>query len=913
MIRRYVSFLAIGLGTAWVCASTAVADQVPDDEAKVQGLTPQHFAPWPHDYFPGMDWLSEPAQSTNTGASQNLPDQLLDKGQRPARLVGPAKLNPSEIMGRNTWMLWCGGNERFWDWLGSNGYGFTDLLKVIDSRTRPTRFRDAGLINEPNMRQASASETGGRYGLWIDVPVQRPEFKTEEERKQYEHFVEVYGESTGVVGLRLFKNPAFEAAKDRWDAKRYYEDASYYNDPKLVRPYRVGMSCAFCHASFHPLNPPVDVAEPAWDNISGNIGAQYLRIRAVFGNMLAKDNFVYHVLDSQPPGTIDTSLIASDNINNPNTMNSIFGVPQRVGRSFANPKEKLSGDSADFPSVWRDPNQAPEAFKQAIPELVDSNVNPRRVPRILLDGADSVGVWGALARVYLNIGTFSEQWNRLHNPLVGFEPQKPFRIKDCAEHSVYWQATQLRVEPLRDYFLRITPTMPLTDAKGGSEKAKKIDISKLAHGRKVFANNCIVCHSSVQPKERQEELEKWAALGEPWDHDPGRWLRNDAYIKWAEQAVETPEFWQNNYLSTDYRVPITLVGTNSARAVATNGLTGHMWADFASESFRTMRSIGSIQFFNPFLGKDGGSDSYTPRHKVAPGVPEGGGGPGFYRVPTLMSIWSTAPLLHNNSLGHFTNDPSVDGRMEAFDDAIRKLLWPERRLANSDYAASEQLKKDHGLIWRTPEVTYLNIPAAYVPSIATRLPVLMKVKRWIPFADAFSGAPWLPSAILFGLAFVSLVVVDPSAVARRIKGTQPVDQAELFSKRLFRIVGYSSVLAALLVGFLLYFLNGRLGDLKIGPIPKGTPVNLLANINPDADPAELQHAFKVTLNTLAEIESKRLSEAEAQNLMRERVAPVLMKVSRCPDFVMDKGHYYEWFNAMSDADKEALIELIKTF
>ena len=56
-----------------------------------------------------------------------------------------------------------------------------------------------------------------------------------------------------------------------------------------------------------------------------------------------------------------------------------------------------------------------------------------------------------------------------------------------------------------------------------------------------------------------------------------------------------------------------------------------------------------------------------------------GGGRGYQRVPSLISIWSTAPYLHNNEVGKFTNDPSLDGRMEAYDDAIRLLLWPERR------------------------------------------------------------------------------------------------------------------------------------------------------------------------------------------------------------------------------------------
>jgi hypothetical protein len=51
----------------------------------------------------------------------------------------------------------------------------------------------------------------------------------------------------------------------------------------------------------------------------------------------------------------------------------------------------------------------------------------------------------------------------------------------------------------------------------------------------------------------------------------------------------------------------------------------------------------------------------------------------FYRTPTLVSIWATAPYFHNNSLGKYTGDPSVAGRMEAYSDAMEKMLWPEKR------------------------------------------------------------------------------------------------------------------------------------------------------------------------------------------------------------------------------------------
>jgi hypothetical protein len=121
------------------------------------------------------------------------------------------------------------------------------------------------------------------------------------------------------------------------------------------------------------------------------------------------------------------------------------------------------------------------------------------------------------------------------------------------------------------------------------------------------------------------------------------------------------------------------------------------------------------------------------------------------------------------------------------------------------------------------------------------------------------------------------------------------------------------VLAALLAGGIIYFLGGGLGDLRLGPIPKGTPVNLLANINPDAPKAKLKEAFRKTVDALAEIESRHLSETDRVAVLRTRVAPALMEVSKCPDFVMDKGHYFPWFNDMTDEDKEALIELLKTF
>ena len=137
------------------------------------------------------------------------------------------------------------------------------------------------------------------------------------------------------------------------------------------------MSCGFCHIAPHPLNPPSSPESPKWENLSNNIGNQYLRFRSIFANNLKSDNYLYHVVDVQLPGTIDTSLVSSDNINNANTINAVFGLQQRLERVPSNPKEMIGPDTLAYVRKY-----AKEDFTQ----------NPHGVPRVLLDGSDSVGI-----------------------------------------------------------------------------------------------------------------------------------------------------------------------------------------------------------------------------------------------------------------------------------------------------------------------------------------------------------------------------------------------------------------------------------------------------------------------------------------------------------------------------------------
>src|SRR5207245_11270723 len=102
--------------------------------------------------------------------------------------------------------------------------------------------------------------------------------------------------------------------------------------------------------------------------------------------------------------------------------------------------------------------------------------------------------------------------------------------------------------------------------------------------------------------------------------------------------------------------------------------------------------------------------------------------PGYYRTPSLVSVWSSAPLFHNNMLGKFTGDPSVAGRMDAFNDAVEKLLWPEKRL-----------NKDS--IWRTQNDCSLHLRKLFVPTPLHALRALADREGYINVGMMPNGTP----------------------------------------------------------------------------------------------------------------------------------------------------------------------------
>jgi hypothetical protein len=400
-----------------------------------------------------------------------------------------------------------------------------------------------------------------------------------------------------------------------------------------------------------------------------------------------------------------------------------------------------------------------------------------KVPHVLKDGADSVGVPGATLRVYINIGSYPQHWLQQHNALIGLTKQKPFFVETAQKHSVYWLATQQKFENVAKFFVRLK-SFRLEDAPGGKDYITK-DEAVMRRGKIVFAENCAQCHSSKRPPSGVDQVE------------------------WFRKEVLKPDFRDNNFFSDEKRYPVTLIKTNAARACGTNAMRGHIWASFSSETYKSLPSVGDIEVWNPYSDQ---MEKFT--------IP--GGGPGYYRTPSLVSVWSSAPLLHNNALGIYNGDPSLKGRVVAFTDAITKLLWPEKRLGKDS-------------IWRTSQECHLQLQIAAIPE-----PLRKLLKQH----------------------------TDPD------------------------------------------------GYFRVGPIPAGTPINLLANVGPEMEPMELVALSLRVKKAMIEIKARNLNTAAAKELLRKDVAPALFRASNCPDLIEDRGH--EVGTSLPNADKLALIEFLKT-
>ena len=510
------------------------------DEAQLAGLTAAAFTAADEDFFHDMD----------NGAS----------------------LTPDEIKGRNTWLVWSAGNDRLWDRMTFASVGALDFLKTLSSYPklnghRANRWDYFGLVNEPCFEEAAGPRTD-RYGLWLDTRDGHcPPDPFENEHKYPGVKIgargnnlpagSYYGYASGVVGLRLFPNPDFDAAaQKRWDPVRFYIDPAYYNSKDLVRPYRVGMSCGFCHVGPNPIRPPVDRNHPQWQNLSSNVGAQYLNTGRIFFWSGDQHNFIFQLFHTYRPGTLDTSFIPADNINNPRAMNAIYQLGPRVLEARRWGRETLRGGALDNRQLTDFVKQGPLAQLFQAPDTVYT-------ARVLKDGADSVGVIGALNRVYLNIGTFSEEVLLHFNAIVGGKPVSPIEISVARKNSAYFAATEAQTFSTAQFFLKTTQPHYLKDAPGGEQYLTK-DQSLLTQAASWSSPITALAATPASSPEKIAGLDP-AGFDTNADCNGKDYLtcwnkfwnatQTEGFKSQMRKLVLAPDFLENNYLSSEFRSP----------------------------------------------------------------------------------------------------------------------------------------------------------------------------------------------------------------------------------------------------------------------------------------------------------------------------------------------------------------------
>ncbi len=801
-------------------------------------------------------FLTFAAVATTRCGNDDVVDEAMAAGRNAASLPaadedyfrqmdGGIQLSVEEVRGRNNWNVWTAGNDKFWDTIAKQSAGTLDFLKTLSSHpslkfSRDNRWRYLGVVNEPCFEKPTGPDPN-RFGLWLDKRRSGSDcppdpFENEQKypgirigaRGENMPVGSLYGYATGIVGLRLFPNPDFdEQAQRNWDAERYYSDPAYYDNKDLVKPYRVGMSCGFCHVGPTPTNPPADPENPKWENLSSNVGAQYFWVDRIFAWRADESSFMFQLFHSSRPGSLDTSLVSTDNINNPRTMNAVYNLGARLAVATKLGEEKLAGGARNSKQFNDYVSSGPLTQLFKAPDTVYT-------PRVLKDGSDSIGALGALNRVYVNIGMFSEEWLRHFNPLVGGRRVTPIEITHSREHSSFWQANESQTPDLARFFLKTTAPHYLKDAPDGA-KYLEADAATMTRGKTVFAETCARCHSSKLPA-----LPAGLNLGtcsgpnymKCWD-DYWKFTKTEEFKKPMREIVLADDFLRDNFLSTDLRVPVTLLQTNACSPLATNAIRDNIWDNFSSESYKELPSVGTITWYHPYKGT---------KHEFK--MPAGGRG--YTRPASLVSVWSTAPFLLNNTLGRFEWEPSVEARMRSFNDSIEKLLWPEKRERDSLLG-----DKIPGVIDRTTATSYLRVPSGYLPG--TLRGIEGRGREWFPW--------------LFGEDGV-----------------------------------------------------------EIGPIPKGTPVNLLANLQLLSESTATGDRARHLREVLALLKQGKddlkslppnATDEQARAAFADLVEP-LLSLSTCPDFIVNRGHYFGTSlmseeHGLSDSDKRALIEFLKTF
>jgi hypothetical protein len=653
----------------------------------------------------------------------------------PGFYAGEAELNPSERAGREIWYKATAGNSRFHTYTFQQRVGvLIDWYRVLNSKERDDRMRAWGLVSDPGCckpgdKDCPAKTLEETYGFdwcpgddqlleyvgregyrdpacdFADAPADKNDVHNRNKDQRQSSCDLAFGTSTGALGFRKFPNPRFD--QKRWlalngsqaswegfrgrmtkDPKNADSIVTHLADGSVEPPFLIGMACGACHIAFDPLHPPKDSSHPEWKNIKGAIGNQYTRISEIMVSGMPSGSLEFQVFSHARPGTSDTSAVPTDQVNNPGTINAIINIDRRP--TFAGEKvdkwRKVASCEKAVPETrcWCEPGRDSKCWSRELKE--------ETVHHILKGGEDSIGALEAIQRVYFNIGSCSEQcWVNHLTDLRQVDPdarnygQTPFDIGQCRRDCSNFRAVEDRLANILAFLTsKENDATDLAVARENQRREKnpkaayvqadlERDLDKqfapgsVALGREVFATNCARCHSSLP------------------EATAGAFKNRD----FRATGTDHPRQLRADWMGNDQSTPVSEVKTFRCRALHSNHMAGHVWAEYGSETMRARAPDAALK---------------EPHD----------GGRGYYRNISLLSVWAHAPFLHNNAMGpeicgnpankandfyrspyvdaeHKTlpagkapacwaYDPSVDGRFKLYVASMEDLLNPSKRI-----------------------------------------------------------------------------------------------------------------------------------------------------------------------------------------------------------------------------------------
>ena len=384
----------------------------------------------------------------------------------------------------------------------------------------------------------------------------------------------------------------------------------------LVRPYRVGMSCAFCHVGPSPINPPARPEKPLGEPRLQHRRAVLLgRPHLLLEHPAADRDDLRRAQRGQPPLPAVPHQPAG-------RAGHLAGL-HRLHEQPAHDERGLRGDrrasssrrstGAERCTATSATTSSPRTIRRPPRSLAlrTPSVRARRYSmRVLKDGADSA--WARSARSTASISTSAcsaRSGSCISAPSSAGRRSRrsgsPMRSKQLGLLAGDRGAD---TADMAIFFLVTARADHLADAPGGAGIPRTVrDPGQgWSAARSSSRDNCAACHSSKQPEPiadsgvdaghlrgRRQRAALSRMLGSLLGLDPDRRFK-DAMVKLvtATRCRRPGTFLDGNYLSTERRVPVDLLETNACTAIATNGLCGDIWDNFTSSTYKSLPPPG---------------------------------------------------------------------------------------------------------------------------------------------------------------------------------------------------------------------------------------------------------------------------------------------------------------------------------